>query len=75
MIPVFMLRCSNLGKPVRRRPAPHPVGRRPLAPLEQGERRPTGSRAAGLGSFFAKEKPKRKRHIGFELAKCVWNEV
>ena len=24
-----------------------PVGRRPLAPLEQGERRPTGSRAAG----------------------------
>jgi len=30
------------------RPAAHPIGRRPLAALEQGERRPTGSRAAGL---------------------------
>lgn len=28
-------------------PAAHPVGRRPLAALGQGERRPTGSRAAG----------------------------
>ena len=30
------------------RPTAHPIGRRPLASLEQGERRPTGSRAAGL---------------------------
>ena len=30
------------------RPQARPIGRRPLASLEQGERRPTGSRAAGL---------------------------
>jgi hypothetical protein len=34
-------------RPQTRRTA-HPIARRPLASLEQGERRPTGSRAAGL---------------------------
>ena len=37
------------GEPVRRPPVAHPIARRPLATLEQGERRPTGSRAAGFG--------------------------
>jgi hypothetical protein len=38
---------SGLGEPVRKGPATHPIGRRPLASLGRGERRPTGSRAAG----------------------------
>ena len=45
--PVF----TWLGPPGARpqtRPAAHPIARRPLASLEQGERRPIVSRAAGL---------------------------
>ena len=41
-------RLGPRGTRPQARPAAHPVGRRPLASLEQGERRPTGSRAAGL---------------------------
>ena len=48
LIPLAFGEFGPRGARPQARPTAHPIGRRPLAALEQGERRPTGSRAAGL---------------------------
>ena len=74
LIPLAFGKLGPRGTRPQARPTAHPIGRRPLASLEQGERRPTGSRAAGLDGTCMLDRCGASTYESHRFSVTSWEE-